>query len=100
MKHLLLDQTLSHADWEHYIHIVCDDHTRIGRAPNNMRLVDRVYVLNGGRESFLLRPAKEGIVDEDQDWELHGECYFEGLELGGEFLSEKNLFEELDLRLI
>jgi hypothetical protein len=111
VKRLLRGHTISSANWEDYLNTIAHEYTkwkvicgledgRVGWVPNNVRSEDRVCVFKGGRESFLLRAARDEKGNKSLNWELHGECYFEGLELGGEYLLEEDGFEDLALGLI
>jgi hypothetical protein len=111
IKRLIRGHTISSANWEDYLNTVTHEYTkwktfcgledgRIGWVPNNVRSKDRVCVFKGGRESFLLRAARGEKGNKSLNWELHGECYFEGLKLGVEYLLEKDRFEDLALGLI
>ena len=48
-----------------------------------MRSEDRVCVFKGGRESFLLRAARDEKGNKSLNWELHGECYLRDWSSGG-----------------
>ena len=108
---LIMGHPISDNNWEDYLCTISQEHTkwkvfcglgdgRIGWVPRNARVGDRVCVFKGGRETFLLRNARDKEGNIGIDWELHGECYFERLENGRGGVLEGEGIEDAYLSIV
>jgi hypothetical protein len=108
---LIMGNPISDDNWEVYLCTISQEHTkwkvfcglgdgRIGWVPRNARVGDRVCVFKGGRETFLVRNARDKEGNIGIDWELHGECYFERLENGRGGVLEGEGIEDAYLNIV
>ncbi|KAL9485434.1 hypothetical protein ACSS6W_004223 [Trichoderma asperelloides] len=108
---LIMGHPISNNNWEDYLCIISQEHAkwkvfcglgdgRIGWAPRNVSVGDRVCIFKGGRETFLLRNARDKDGNTGMGWKLHGECYFERLENGKGGLLEGEGIEDVYLSIV